>query len=114
MVASIASEKGEKERAEDIESGDAGGDSANPEHPRGQFISGAKDGVFAEETGSEGEAGNGETGYSESDKRYRHGFSEATHVAEILFASEAVNNTAGSEEQESLEERVSHQVEDTG
>src|SRR6185312_5962869 len=114
MMTAIASEEGHEEGAEDIESGDACRDSADPEHPWRVFVSRRKDRVLAIEAGEERKARDGEARDAERDEGNRHGFAEAAHVANILFSAESVDHAAGAEEQQRFEEGVCHDVEHTG
>lgn len=94
-MAAVVAKEGEEKRPEDIESSDAGGDGSDPKHPRRLFPGGSENGIFTEESGEAGEAGDGQTGNRESGTSDGHQFSEPSHMTEILFASKAVNNAAG-------------------
>src|SRR6516162_3119463 len=101
---------------EHIEGGQAGREQADD--PEGQITvehGGAGDGssedfVFAEETGERGHTSNGQRGDQERAGGGRDGIPQAAHFAQILFAGECVNHAAGTEEEQSLEEGVRHEM----
>src|SRR5579875_3739159 len=98
MMAAISSEEREEVSAEDVKRCDACSDCAYPEHPLCMRVSRRKDRVLAEEAREPREAGDRETCDAKRVKRDRHGFTQAAHVPEILFAAESVNHRTRAEE----------------
>ena len=70
--------------------------------------------VLREEAGQAGHAGDGDRRNHERPVGDRDVFLEATHLADVLFAVQRVDDRARAQEQAGLEERVGHQVEDAG
>ena len=62
LVAAVLAEEGQEDRAEDVERGHAGGDHADPVHPRRVLVGGHQDRVLAEESGNGRDAGDGDGG----------------------------------------------------
>src|SRR5215472_391347 len=113
-VAAIFAEERHEESAEDVEGGHARGYRAEPEHPGRVMIGGDEDGVFAPEAGERRNASNGEGGDQESPEGDGRVFFDPTHVTHILLAVTGVNDAAGAQEEQGFEERVRHQMPDSG
>ena len=85
-----------------------------------QYIQGARcisrhqNRVFAKEAGSKRKARDGERSAEQRDRRDLHVLEQAAHLAQILFAVQAVNHRARAQEQQGFEERVRHHMEDAG
>ena len=114
LIASIFAKERQEEGAKNVERGHASGEQADPEHPRRVLIRRFQNQILAEVAGSERHAGNRDAGAKEHDTGDGNLFRQATHLAEVLFAGKSVDHAAGSQEQQSLEERVRHDVEDAG
>ena len=61
-MAAVLAEEGQEDGAEDVEGGHAGGDDADPVHPRGVVVRGQQNRVLAEEAGERRNAGDGDGG----------------------------------------------------
>ena len=70
--------------------------------------------VLAEEPGQRRHAGNRERADQERPVGDRQVLLQPAHVPQVLLAGERVNDRAGSEEQQRLEERVRVEMEDAG
>src|SRR6516162_6359097 len=110
-------EEGKVEKPEHVEGGQAGREYAND--PEGQVTvehcragdRASQDFVFAEETGERRHAGNGQRGDEERTRGGRNGVPQAAHFAQILLTGKRMNHATGAEEEQGLEESVSHEVE---
>ncbi len=63
---------------------------------------------------SGGDAGDGEDAHRHGPEGAGDALAEAAHLAHVLLAGEGVDDGAGGEEEERLEEGVGEEVEDTG
>jgi hypothetical protein len=70
--------------------------------------------VLAEEAGKSRYAGDGNRRHHERGERDRQVLPQSTHVADVLFTVQRVNDGTGSQEQTGLEERVRIEMEDAG
>src|ERR687897_844124 len=70
--------------------------------------------VFGPEAGEGDDAGVGRGGDEEGPEGDRHVVAQAAHPPHVLLLVQTVDDRAGAEEEESLEEGVRHQVEDRG
>ena len=70
--------------------------------------------VFAKETGKQRRARDRQRGQQHGPVGPGDLFPQATHAAHVLLAAHGVNHAAGREEEQGLEKRVRHQVEDAG
>src|SRR5215469_2021637 len=109
----IAKESHEPE-PEHIERSDEGGRHSDKPVSRICLISTCQNFILAEESCEWWKA-------CDRESRGRHGHEsrwdvlpQPTHLAHVLLAADGVNHRARREKQESLEERVRHQVEDSG
>ena len=73
-----------------------------------------QDQVLAEETGQQRKAGDRQTARRERAVRDGHGTPQPAHAADVLFLVHAVDDAAGAQEQQGLEEGVRHDVEHRG
>ena len=70
--------------------------------------------VFGEEAGEGRDAGDGEDAHGHGPEGDGDALAEAAHEAHVLLAREGVDDGAGGEEEERLEEGVGEEVEDGG
>src|SRR5579864_3474594 len=70
-----------------------------------------QNGVFREKAGKERNARDSESREEHRGVSSRNLFAEAAHVAHVLLAAHGVNHAARCKEEQRLEERVRHQVE---
>ena len=68
--------------------------------------------VLAEESGETRDSGDGERADQHRPIGDGNLFAQAAHLRHFLLAAHGVNHAAGREEQQALEERVGHQMED--
>jgi hypothetical protein len=79
-----------------------------------RFFDGLDDRVLREKSGETRHAGQRERADPHRDVGDRHVAAQATHVAHVLFVVHRDDDRAGAEEQQRLEERMRHQMEDRG
>ena len=111
-------EEGLEPEAEHVEGGHAGGDEADePE----QLAEGVRrdeglveDLVLGEEAGEGMDAGDGEDARRHGPEGDGDALAQAAHLAHVLLAGERVDDGAGGEEEQRLEEGVGDEVEDAG
>ena len=82
--------------------------------PLGERKASVEDLVLAEEAGERRKAGDGEDRRGHGPEGDGDVFAQAAHVAHVLLAAERVDDGAGGEEEQRLEEGVRDQVEDAG
>ncbi len=73
-----------------------------------------EDVVLGPETGERRDPGDGQPTDQERERGDRHVLAQAAHLLHVLLVVQAVNDRAGTEEHERLEERVRDHVEDRG
>ena len=71
-----------------------------------------EDGVFGEKAGEGREPGDGQHSRGHGPESDWQFFAQAAHLAQVLLATHGVNDGAGGEEEQRLEERVHDQMED--
>src|SRR5579884_4311975 len=114
MMTAITAEEGQKIGAEHVKRRQAGGDGADPEHPRRVGVSGRQNRILTEEAGKSREPGNCQTGDTKGVERDRHGPAQAAHVPEVLLAAEPMNHAAGAKKKKCFKKRVRHQMKNAG
>ncbi len=97
---------------EHIERRDESGNHANQPIDRACAIGFPKNFVFRPEARERRDARDGERGNAHRHKRPRHVNPQPAHLSHVLLAADAVNHRTRREEQQALEERVRHQMED--
>ena len=108
-------EEGQEEEPEHVERGETRGERTDrPERVVPGAPSVGEDLVLTEEAGETGRAGDRERADEERPPRDRHLFAESAHLAHVLLAAHSVDDAARAEEEQRLEERVRHHVEDRG
>src|ERR1700676_213682 len=111
MMAAVIAEEGHEERTEDVEGGHGGGEDADPEDERPILVGRFENRILTIVARRERESGDREARAEENAAGYGNLFREAAHLPEVLFAGEGVDDAAGAEEEQSLEEGVRHHVE---
>src|SRR5581483_10781886 len=112
--AAILAEERHKPQPEHVEGRDEGGDYADqPKHPAAVLagICLPENFVLAEEPGERRNSSDGKRGDGHGPEGPRDAGSEATHFPHVLLAANRMDYGPGGEEQQSLEERMRHQVE---
>ena len=111
-------EEGLEPEAEHVERGHAGGDEADEPEKLADRITGGEgpveDLVLREEPGPRRNARDGEDAHRHGPEGDRDALAEAAHLAHVLLAGERVDDGAGGEEEQRLEEGVGEEVEDAG
>src|SRR5579872_799927 len=107
----IAHERHEP-RAEHIERCHAGGQDAEPVNPGMIMIRADENLVFAEETRCARDARNRDAGEEERPTCYGDSLAQTAHLPEVLLAAERMDDAACAKEEQRLEERMRHQMED--
>ena len=97
-----------------VERSQQGGDETDDPQHDVLVVGGEQDVVLAPEPSERRHSGNGEPADDERRGSDRHQLAQCTHTAHVLFVVHAVDDRTGTEEQQRLEERVSHHVEDGG
>ena len=110
--------EGEEDETAHVEGGhEGGGEADEPENAIGAAFGGPglpEDFVFGEESGEAGNAGDGEHADEHGPERGGSALAKVAHELHILLTGHGVNNGAGTEEEQGLEEGVSEDVEDSG
>ena len=118
LVEALGAEEGLEPEAEHVEGGHACGDEADEPEELAERIgrdeSAEEDLVLGEETGQRRDARDGEDAHRHGPEGDGDALAEAAHFAHVLLAGERMDDGAGGEEEQRLEEGVGHQVEDSG
>ena len=118
LVEALGAEEGLEPEAEHVEAGHAGGEEADgPEELAEGVAVGegpVEDLVFREEAGEGGMPAMAKTPIGHGPEGDGDALAEAAHDAHVLLAGEGVDDGAGGEEEQRLEEGVGHEVEDGG
>src|SRR5579859_1503547 len=108
-------EEGKVPEAEHVEAGEQGGEESDEveDSAEGAVLEGfVEDGVFGEESGEGPDTCDGDDADGHGPERNGELLAQATHLSHVLFAGEAVDDGAGGEEEQRLEEGVGHEMED--
>src|SRR5512139_2762487 len=105
--------EGHEQSPEHIEGSHAGSDCCDgPQQPMavraGKSL--PEDLILAEKSGEAGNPSDGQCGDEESPERIRDLLPEGSHLYHIQFATQSMHHTPGAEEEESLKERMRHQM----
>src|ERR1700704_5099891 len=111
-VALVIAPERHPECAPDVKRGHTGGNDAYPIHPRGVSVGRTENSVFTEISRGEGETGDREGCTRQRDAGDGSVFLQPTHVPHVLLAMASMDDAAGTEEEEGLEERMRHQMPD--
>src|SRR4029077_12811614 len=114
LVGTAVTEESKEEHAEHIKRGEACGDEADNPQQEKAVEGPAKDFIFAEESGEGENSGDRQGGDQHGVVGVLDLLVEATHFADVLFSAHGVDDAAGAEEQEGLEESVGHEVKNSG
>src|SRR4029077_12891524 len=117
LVVARLAVKGEEDEAEHVEGSEQRGGQAESVEDASAvlaLIGAEQDGVFAEEAGERGKAGDGQRGSEHCEVGPANFLAEAPHALHVLLAAHGVDDAAGSEEEQGFEKSVGHQVEDAG
>ena len=109
--------EGEEDEPEHVEGGEEGGDQRDdrqhlPDHRIPGDPGAEDDRILRPESGEWDDAGIREGGDEEGPESDWHVLAQAAHFLDVLLLVHAVDDGAGTEEEECLEEGVRHQVED--
>ena len=111
-------EEDDEDRAEDVDRGQKGAEQPGGPQPRAAGAVGPgfpQDEVLAVETGvDERQRGERDAADEEGPEGERQALPQAAHLEDIVLLAEALDDDAGREEQQRLEEGVRHEVEDGG
>ena len=114
LVEPRGAEKCQEQQAEHVERSEARGQNAKSPQQRAGALRGEKNLVLAEEPGKSRRAGNRECSHEHRPESPRNFLAQTAHLAHVLFAAHRVNHAACRKKQQSLEERMRHQMEYTG
>src|SRR5260370_42524158 len=109
--------KGEKDEPEHVERSEQRGEQAEGVEDAAAvlaLVSTEQDGILAKEPGERRKASDGQRGGEHGEVRPANFFAEAAHAIHVLLAAHGVNDAAGSQEEQSLEESVGHEVKNAG
>src|SRR5512133_3721519 len=115
--AAILTEERHEPQAEHVERRqESGHDADQPESPMSVRTAEClpQNFVLGEEAGQWWESSDRKGRDRHYPERYRDLLSQAAHVAHVLLTAQSMDDRAGAEEEQCLEERMRHQVEDAG
>ncbi len=107
-------EEGDDVEPGHVESGEEGGEGADPEEEGMLVVGEGQDQILAVKTGQQGAANEGKEADAEGPGGERDFFEEAAHFPNVLFLVQGVDDGPGGEEEEGLEESVGGEVEHGG
>ena len=113
-MAAVFAEEAQEQRAEHVERGHERGEHADPVHPRRVLIRSGENRILTMESGKGRHARDRHARAQQRPAGDRNFAAQPAHLAQILLAAQRVNHAAGAQEQQRLEERVRHHVEDSG